>query len=211
MRKLILVSMVMVLIAVACGSDTATTTTAPAVTTTSTTSVAPAATGAASGNATPSTSGPEAGSTSTTTTTMPVQIEGDPAPGFSLVLSDGTEFTLAGEERPVYLVFWAEWCPTCKRELPVVDALAQEYGERVAFVAVAGKSDFATTEQEANRLFSPFVVWGLDDSIWDLYQVPYQPASFFITGDDVIIESYAGPVPEDEMRAWLDELVRIAG
>jgi thiol-disulfide isomerase/thioredoxin len=142
---------------------------------------------------------------------MAAEIEGDPAAEFTLVLSDGSEFTLGGETRPVYLVFWAEWCPTCKRELPVVDALAQEYGEQIAFIAVAGKADYPATEEEANRLFSPLVRWGLDDSIWDLYQVPYQPASFFITGNDVIIESYAGPVPEDEMRALLDELVALSG
>jgi cytochrome oxidase Cu insertion factor (SCO1/SenC/PrrC family) len=31
------------------------------------------------------------------------------APDFTLTLSDGTDFTLSSETRPVYLVFWAEW------------------------------------------------------------------------------------------------------
>jgi hypothetical protein len=34
---------------------------------------------------------------------------GEPAPEFSLLLGDGTTFTLAAEPRPVFLVFWAEW------------------------------------------------------------------------------------------------------
>ena len=31
------------------------------------------------------------------------------APAFTLDLADGTTFVLADEQKPVYLVFWAEW------------------------------------------------------------------------------------------------------
>ena len=36
-------------------------------------------------------------------------VEGPAAPDFTVVLDDGTEFTLSQEQKPVYLVFWAEW------------------------------------------------------------------------------------------------------
>lgn len=32
-----------------------------------------------------------------------------PAPDFSLLLSDGSTFVLSEEARPVMMVFWAEW------------------------------------------------------------------------------------------------------
>lgn len=35
--------------------------------------------------------------------------DGPPAPDFELVLSDGSTFTLSDEQKPVYVVFWAEW------------------------------------------------------------------------------------------------------
>ena len=45
-----------------------------------------------------------------TATTRPAPDPDRPlAPDFSLTLSDGTEYQLANEVRPVYLVFWAEW------------------------------------------------------------------------------------------------------
>ncbi|MCH7844724.1 MAG: hypothetical protein IH850_02720 [Acidobacteria bacterium] len=53
----------------------------------------------------PGTTGP----TTTAATTAPVVVEGPPAPDFSLALADGTEFTLSAEQKPVYMVFWAEW------------------------------------------------------------------------------------------------------
>ncbi|MDJ0498870.1 MAG: hypothetical protein QNJ89_13635, partial [Acidimicrobiia bacterium] len=36
-------------------------------------------------------------------------VDGPPAPAFELALSDGSTFRLSDEEKPVYMVFWAEW------------------------------------------------------------------------------------------------------
>jgi hypothetical protein len=35
--------------------------------------------------------------------------DGPPAPDFELALSDGSVFKLSDEQKPVYVVFWAEW------------------------------------------------------------------------------------------------------
>ncbi|MCP5115704.1 MAG: hypothetical protein GY953_33165 [bacterium] len=35
--------------------------------------------------------------------------DGPPAPDFELALSDGSTFRLSDEQKPVYVVFWAEW------------------------------------------------------------------------------------------------------
>jgi hypothetical protein len=51
--------------------------------------------------------------TSTSTTPAasdpPPQIEGPAAPDFTFALADGSTFSLSDEQKPVYLVFWAEW------------------------------------------------------------------------------------------------------
>ena len=51
----------------------------------------------------------------TTTTAVPpvasepIVVEGPPAPDFALALHDGLGFVLSEEQKPVYMVFWAEW------------------------------------------------------------------------------------------------------
>jgi len=35
--------------------------------------------------------------------------DGPIAPDFTTLLSDGSEFSLAAQDKPVYMVFWAEW------------------------------------------------------------------------------------------------------
>jgi hypothetical protein len=55
------------------------------------------------------------GSTAVTTipvaapTTTRVPPEGPAAPDFALALGEGGEFRLSDEQKPVYMVFWAEW------------------------------------------------------------------------------------------------------
>ena len=95
--------------------------------------------------------------------------------------------------------------------MPVVDRVARDYLEDVRFIAVAGNNtSLATGRQRALELFQ-FLDWGLDDSIWELYNVPYQPYTVLITGDDVVLTEWFGAVSEDTMREELDRLVATTG
>ena len=66
-----------------------------------------------------------------------------PITGFSLevgdVMPDFVVETLGGEtissseikgRHPVMLVFWATWCPNCKREIPHINELLSEFGSQ---------------------------------------------------------------------------------
>lgn len=95
----------------------------------------------------------------------------------------------------------------CRRELPVIDAVAPDYLEDITFLAVAGSS---TPERSAERVgvwFDPDrLLWGYSDEVWDLYLVPYQPVSVLISSDDVIVDRWFGPVGEQTLRTALDRL-----
>ena len=58
-------------------------------------------------------------------------------------------------------------------------------------------------------MLSANVAWGLDDSIWNLYDIIGQPASVMITGDDIIVDSWYGAFGEDELRSRFDYLASI--
>jgi len=58
----------------------------------------------------PTTTQPSTSSTSSTAATPnPVVVDGPPAPDFTLALDGGEVFSLSAEQKPVYMVFWAEW------------------------------------------------------------------------------------------------------
>jgi len=48
-------------------------------------------------------------STSSGDSTDRVRPDGPDAPEFTLALGEGGSFTLSQEQKPVYMVFWAEW------------------------------------------------------------------------------------------------------
>ena len=39
-------------------------------------------------------------------------------------------------EKPVLVDFWAEWCRPCKMIAPILEEVAQEYGDKVIFAKV---------------------------------------------------------------------------
>lgn len=97
----------------------------------------------------------------------------------------------------------------CRRELPAVDQIAVDYLDEVRFIAVAGRGRLDATTERAGEWFE-HLEWGHDDSVWDLYEVPWQPETFVITGDDLVLATWAGVASEDEIRSRLDEVVALA-
>lgn len=72
---------------------------------------------------------------------------GEAAPDFRLKTLDGKPVALADfkGEKPLMLVFWATWCPACKKEIPQVNRLTADLGPRgLAVLAVnVGVNDSA--------------------------------------------------------------------
>ncbi len=66
------------------------------------------------------------------------------APIVTLTTSDFDRYLSDG--RPVFVDFWAVWCPPCKAMEPVVDRLAAKYSDKVVFgkLNTDEQSDIAT-------------------------------------------------------------------
>jgi peroxiredoxin len=66
--------------------------------------------------------------------TLPVQAQpkiGETIPGFDTMLLDGK--TLSAESlkgKPVLVMFWATWCPICRKEMPDLQAFYERYRDK---------------------------------------------------------------------------------
>jgi thioredoxin 1 len=62
-----------------------------------------------------------------------------------LAVSDTSfESDVIGSKTPVLVDFWAQWCGPCKSIAPILEDLAQHYGEKVKIVKLDVDSNPAT-------------------------------------------------------------------
>ena len=126
----------------------------------------------------------------------PVEDTRRPAPDFTVFDSDGSEVHLSDYAgKPVVLGFWATWCPSCRRELPVFQELIPEYAD-VSFLLVNITSEEASQEavisflEENGYSFPAF--FDPDASAMDAYVAYSLPVTYFISGDGKITHQVLG-------------------
>ncbi|HFC53348.1 MAG TPA: TlpA family protein disulfide reductase [Gammaproteobacteria bacterium] len=133
---------------------------------------------------------------------------GDKAPVFSLT-------TLAGEpvrltdylgRKPVYLVFWATWCPNCLKEIPEINALQARFAGRMAVLAInVGINDSveaARKYQKEHGMQYP-VLFDSGSKVSSAYRIAGTPTQLLIGADGVVrYRSAKTPAAEDIEERW---------
>ena len=86
---------------------------------------------------------------------------GDPIPDFTLQSLDGEPVKLSSlRGKIVVLNFWATWCLPCRREMPLLDTIQDEYQER-------GVTIIGVNLSEPAELVRPFIEsMNVDYPIW---------------------------------------------
>lgn len=131
---------------------------------------------------------------------------GGPEPKWSLPTTTGEKLTqksFAG--KPVYLNFFATWCPPCNEEAPDVNAMEKKYGAQglqVVGVDEAENVDKARTFVKEHNLVFPAVVD--DGTLEDAFLVNGLPLHVFIGRDGVIQMIHPGEMS----RAQIESAVR---
>ena len=77
--------------------------------------------------------------TTTTSTAEAAGVTAQIAPDFTFTdLVTGKTTKLSDlRDKPVYLNFWATWCPPCVKELPHIQAKYEKYKDRIHFLAIS--------------------------------------------------------------------------
>ncbi len=120
------------------------------------------------------------------------------APDFTLQTLSGKTVTLSDlRGKPVYLNFWASWCPPCQAEIPEIEKFYQTYNPNVTVLAVNLTTQDKMTDIEniinQDKVTFPVLLDRSNtSSVADLYQVDGIPASFFIDKNGIIRDQVVG-------------------
>jgi thiol-disulfide isomerase/thioredoxin len=129
-------------------------------------------------------------------------------------LLTGREFPLdAFRGRVMLLNIWATWCKPCLIEVPELAKVADEYGEKVTFVALyyqleatAGPKVTAWLRGEP-EYFSHYVAWG-NPSLHALYPHRVLPTTYIIGRGGTVVTKFEGSIIGEarvaELRAAIE-------
>lgn len=142
-------------------------------------------------------------------------LTGNPAPDFKLQTLDGKEVTLAQlKGKTVILDFWATWCPPCRKGLPVVKKVADEFADQgVVLYAVNQRETHDKVTgylKDKKELEGLNVLMDRQAHVAELYLVNGIPQTVIIDAQGVVREVHVGFSPEME-KTLREELTRLTG
>lgn len=126
---------------------------------------------------------------------------GEPAPDFRLVGFDGATVQLSElRGRPVWITFWATWCPPCRAEAPEIQATHERYGDVLVILAVNIGQDPDTVMGYTERTGVTFpVLFDATTEVAARYRVRGIPTHFFIDADGILRDWKIGGMNQKEM------------
>lgn len=106
--------------------------------------------------------------------------------------------------KPVFLNFWATWCPPCVGEMPDIQRMYAKYGDKVHFVIVNidGTKPDVTAFME-NHAFSFPVALDMNGSAASAYAVQAIPTSYIIDADSNVVDSHIGALSAGDMESFV--------
>ncbi len=125
------------------------------------------------------------------------------APYFEVKGVDGKTYTLSQYKgKPLLLVFWATWCPTCKKELAKV---AQDYqklkdaGLEVLLVSMDKNVDAVVRTAREHHFGGLPIAIVSNQMVMDYQGVRFLPTGFLISPRGYIVRRFVGELPVDEI------------
>ena len=134
---------------------------------------------------------------------------GELAPQFVLRAPDGNLHRLDDfRGQVVWVNFWATWCGPCRRELPAMQRLANEFQDQGLVILAVDFRESSSTAQdfwEELDLELPMLL-DSDGAVAEQYRLFGFPGHFFLDRDGVVHSLEMGDLTEEEMRERLAEL-----
>ncbi len=91
--------------------------------------------------------------------------------------------------KPAVLWFWAPWCPTCRSQVPAVEAIADDFEGEVAVVAVGGLSDQSAITDFARGVEGPTHLVDVEGQIWRHFGISAQSTYVLLNAQGEVVDS----------------------
>jgi cytochrome c biogenesis protein CcmG/thiol:disulfide interchange protein DsbE len=132
------------------------------------------------------------------------------APDFSLANAAGGDIKLSDYKGKVVIVdFWATWCPPCRKGIPDLIELKNEYGDKIAIIGISVDTD---SKGEVVPFIKKMginypVAYATPEVTQSYGGVDAIPTSFVVDKEGKIVDMHVGLVPKADFTAVIDKLL----
>ncbi|MFO8236533.1 MAG: TlpA disulfide reductase family protein [Bacteroidales bacterium] len=111
-------------------------------------------------------------------------------------------------DKPVFINYWATWCPPCKAEMPVLKKLYEDYKDDVNFLFIS-REPLSETQAFMNKHEYDLPVFRITSSPQGVLSYYVLPTSMFISNEKLIL-SKEGAVNwhSDKIKSIFDEYIK---
>ena len=134
----------------------------------------------------------------------------DLAPNFDLTSTEGKNVKLSDYRGKVVIVdFWATWCPPCRKGIPDLIELQNEFKDKLVVIGVSLDQD---TKSDVIPFIKKYginypVVYGTNQVIVDYGSINAIPTSFVINKEGKIVDKHIGLVPKSDLETKIKEIL----
>ena len=110
-------------------------------------------------------------------------------------------------DKPVFINFWATWCPPCRAEMPAIQKLYNKYHESVNFLIVSNQN-MATQQEFLKKNDYDLPVYQLQSKPQGVLSYSVLPTTYMISNNQKIIFEKEGAYNWDskKIHAIFDEM-----
>lgn len=136
------------------------------------------------------------------TSPLPSKV-GDKAPEFKLKDLNGKEVKLSDYKGKIVLIdFWATWCGPCRKGIPDLIELQNEYKNEIVVLGITLDNKTNTAKDVdpfvKNMKINYPVLWTDDETIKNYGNINSIPTSFVVDKKGVIVSKHVGLVAKSE-------------
>lgn len=141
-----------------------------------------------------------------------IKLDGDKAPEFSLKSVDGKIVKLSDYKGKVVIIdFWATWCPPCRRGIPDLVAIQNEFTDKVVIVGIS--LDREKTIKDVPGFVKDYginypIVYGDDKVVISYGGIQSIPTSFVVDKTGNVADMHVGLVSKETYTNKIKELLK---
>lgn len=132
---------------------------------------------------------------------------------FELEDFNGNKVNIASSSsKPIFIDFWAAWCPFCVEEMPEIEKIHQEFKDKIIVLGIHRSETENVTKGTEFAKERGVTYPLLKDSTGEVYRKltggrNFMPYALYIDKDGKIVKVKAGPKTAEEMREAIEELL----